>query len=106
MSDDKIQPQDFTKAEFMDELDRITMENYFLRLQNAQLQIQALEGQKADLITQIRGMQTKFEDFKKSLEKKYGMPIGPACIDKTGKLQRPTPPAPPIDLPDSIAADN
>jgi hypothetical protein len=111
----ETQTQDFTTAEFMEELDRITMENHFLKLQNAQLQIQVLEGQKADLITQTRTQKDKFDVFRKGLEKKYGMPIGPACIDKEGRLQRPAPPAPPAQavpkadlppLPNTIAKEN
>lgn len=97
--------KDFTKAEFMEELDRVTMENHYLKLQNAQLQIQNIEGQKGDLINQIKSLQVRFEEFRKGLEKKYGMPVGPASIDKTGKLVRPAPPPvalPP--LPDLIAA--
>jgi hypothetical protein len=97
--DDKTQTQDFTKAEFMEESDRLLMENFYLRLQNAQLQIQVIEGQKADLITQTRAQKDKFDIFRKVLEKKYGMPIGPACIDKEGRLQRPAP-----VIPVSIAA--
>jgi len=80
--------QDFTKAEFIEEVDRLQMENHHMRLQNLRLQQQLAQQQVQELANATQEATFAAIEFRKSLDKKYGFPITPAAIDKTGRLLR------------------
>lgn len=99
MADDQ---KDYTQAEFIDDADRLQMENFHLQLQNLQLQKQLAETAADSLGARMAQVQAAAVEYRKRLDAKYGMPITPMAIDKTGRLMRPKAPLP--DLPVSIAA--
>ena len=91
--------KDHTTAEFISREDLLIIENFYLRLQNGQLQMQALERSKNDLITDIKETQRQLEVARVALEGKYGVPIKQDTVGKDGRIKRPGKP-----LPDTIAA--
>lgn len=84
--------KDYTTAEFMDRADVLATENAFLRMQNLQLQLQNIEHQKSEAMTQIKVEQAKLEVLRKELSTKYGVAISPNAVDKDGRLKRPAKP--------------
>jgi hypothetical protein len=85
--------KDFTKAEFIDEADRLALDNFHLKMQNLQLQAQLAERTREDIMADTQSTAKGFSELRKKLDAKYGIPITPSSVDKTGKLLRP-PPAP------------
>lgn len=90
--------KDFTQAEFVEKVDVLTIENFYLKLQNGQMQLRELDRSKAGLIEDLKETQQQLEVARKALEVKYGCPIKMDTVGKDGRIKRPAKP-----IPDSIA---
>jgi hypothetical protein len=99
MDDAKTEDKDFTKAEFMEEADRLLIENFYLKLQNLQLQGQGLDRQKEDLIEDIKKTQQKMVEGLANLSKKYGVTLSQRSIDRDGRIMRRPQPTPDLSAP-------
>ena len=69
--------------------ERLTIENLFLKLQNAQHQVQQLDQNKAALIDQMRQLQTEMEAQRAALSEKYGIDISRTTVKADGTIVYP-----------------
>lgn len=70
--------------------ERLQLENFFLTLSNLQLQVEALDGKKRELLMSVKEVHTDFETYRKGLCEKYGREVGPATVNSDGTFRTQT----------------
>jgi hypothetical protein len=68
------------------EEERLAIENCYLKIQNAVLQMQGLDHQKAQLVETVRALQKEMEELKAKLSAKYGTPIERTTVQADGTI--------------------
>jgi hypothetical protein len=89
----------------LDEVDRLTAENKYLRqlnfasrVEKIDLQMAALQKEKAEIVAAMKVTQEELKQFQVAMGEKYGVPIGPTTVNPDGTI-RPEAPAGPVQLP-------
>lgn len=76
--------------------ERLEIENIFLKIQNAQLQVQNIDNAKVALVEQMRELQKEMDEKRKALSAKYGVDITRATVKPDGTIIAPRPLADPF----------
>ena len=69
------------------EEERLTIENIYLKIQNAQMQITHYDTAKGQLIVEMRELQQKMENHRAALSAKYGVDIGRTTVTPSGEIK-------------------
>lgn len=59
----------------LEEVERLKIENMYLRMQNLMLQVQQYDQAKAKAVEEMRGIQTDMENYRAELSLKYGCDV-------------------------------
>lgn len=83
-----LSPPIVPAGQCLEEIERITIENHFLRLQNLGLQLRDLDRTKQDLIAEMRREEAGLEQYRAALSAKYGTEISPQTVTAAGVIKR------------------
>lgn len=89
----RVTPAEPPKPVYPDKItkeDRQDVELLFLKLQNAQLQVQALDAQKTSLVESMRELQEEMKKLHVALSAKYGIDMRTAKVAPDGTITRPS----------------
>lgn len=75
----------------LEEVDRLAIENIFLKMQVAQGQVEKCDQTKAQVVATMQQLQAEMQTKKTELAAKYGVDIGRTNILADGTIVRPTP---------------
>lgn len=83
----QVQAEDTSKMyPKLDELDISKLENFFLKIQNLQLQGQKLQADYGTCEKMLVEYQTQLKNFRDSLNEKYGVNLAQCTIGPDGQL--------------------
>lgn len=88
----------------LEESEMLKMENYYLKLQMLQGQIETLDLRKQMVFESMKELSVELEQYRASLSKKYNTPIGPGAVDGEGNIRARTPTSDSVAFPGVVRA--